>query len=383
MPRDRSPAGAEDVTQELPPVPGGPPPEFARPSRLRRAAPGLVVAVAALAGFGGALLFTERPADDRAAAPASPPPATAAPAPPRTAAPAEDGFLREGDSGPEVAALQKRLLRVPDVYRDGTTDGRYDATLRDAVARFQLWYGIRGDETGVYGDDTRQALESRTGGPGVRTRRRPGTPGAPGPGQRSRPPPRGRGPAGAQGSAGQGRARPSGSAGSRTPVDRAVAGETPVRDREQARVPASGPPDGHVLARTGARQPPPPPPLTFPPARECPAHTHRPAVRPPASRPAARPGSRRCPRMGRRRVGEAGEAGVDALQGGARPGRRCRGGAGHPVRGGARSPRSTGPGSRPAACPGAGADMSLRRRAAAVVAGGRPAPISARRSAAR
>ncbi|WP_346085843.1 peptidoglycan-binding domain-containing protein, partial [Streptomyces thermocarboxydus] len=105
------------------------------------------------------------PADDRATAPASPP-TSAAPAPPRTAAPAEDGFLREGDSGPEVAALQERLLRIPDVYRDGTTDGRYDATLREAVARFQLWYGIRGDEEGVYGDDTRQALESRTGGPG-------------------------------------------------------------------------------------------------------------------------------------------------------------------------------------------------------------------------
>lgn len=34
--------------------------------------------------------------------------------------------------------------------------------LRDAVARFQLWYGIRGDETGVYGNDTRKDLESRT-----------------------------------------------------------------------------------------------------------------------------------------------------------------------------------------------------------------------------
>ncbi|MFD7805542.1 peptidoglycan-binding protein [Streptomyces cellulosae] len=165
VPPPPSPAGAEDVTQELPPVPGGLPPEYARPSRLRRAAPALVVAVAALAGFGGALLFTERPAHDRATAPASPP-TSAAPAPPRTAAPAEDGFLREGDSGPEVAALQERLLRIPDVYRDGTTDGRYDATLREAVARFQLWYGIRGDEEGVYGDDTRQALESRTGGPG-------------------------------------------------------------------------------------------------------------------------------------------------------------------------------------------------------------------------
>ncbi|MDT6987636.1 peptidoglycan-binding protein [Streptomyces lusitanus] len=156
----RSPAGAEDVTQELPPVPA-----FSRPSRLRRAAPALVVAVAALAGFGGALLFADRPADDRATAPV-PPPTTAAPTPPSTAAPVEDGFLREGDFGPEVAALQERLLRIPDVYRDGPTDGRYDATLREAVARFQLWYGIRGDETGVYGDDTRQALESRTGGAG-------------------------------------------------------------------------------------------------------------------------------------------------------------------------------------------------------------------------
>jgi murein L,D-transpeptidase YcbB/YkuD len=61
-----------------------------------------------------------------------------------------------------VTELQERLLRIPDVYRDGSTSGRYDPTLTAAVARFQLWYGIRGDETGVYGNDTRLALESRT-----------------------------------------------------------------------------------------------------------------------------------------------------------------------------------------------------------------------------
>ncbi|MEU0170060.1 peptidoglycan-binding domain-containing protein, partial [Streptomyces iakyrus] len=72
------------------------------------------------------------------------------------------GTLREGASGPEVTELQQRLLRIPDVYRDGSTSGRYDSTLTAAVARFQLWYGIRGDETGVYGNDTRAALESRT-----------------------------------------------------------------------------------------------------------------------------------------------------------------------------------------------------------------------------
>ncbi|MGV9408086.1 peptidoglycan-binding protein, partial [Streptomyces sp. NPDC003667] len=72
------------------------------------------------------------------------------------------GTLRQGDTGPEVTELQQRLLRVPDVYRDGSTSGTYDAPLTEAVARFQLWYGISGDETGVYGDDTRRALESRT-----------------------------------------------------------------------------------------------------------------------------------------------------------------------------------------------------------------------------
>ncbi|MDX3565285.1 peptidoglycan-binding domain-containing protein, partial [Streptomyces scabiei] len=72
------------------------------------------------------------------------------------------GTLREGDSGPQVSELQQRLLRIPDVYAGGSTSGRYDGVLKDAVARFQLWYGIRGDETGVYGNDTRQDLESRT-----------------------------------------------------------------------------------------------------------------------------------------------------------------------------------------------------------------------------
>ncbi|MFD4569158.1 peptidoglycan-binding domain-containing protein [Streptomyces sp. NPDC058467] len=61
-----------------------------------------------------------------------------------------------------MTELQERLLRIPDVYDNGATSGTYDPTLTAAVARFQLWYGIRGDETGVYGNDTRAALESRT-----------------------------------------------------------------------------------------------------------------------------------------------------------------------------------------------------------------------------
>ncbi|MDW6057689.1 peptidoglycan-binding domain-containing protein [Streptomyces sp. FXJ1.4098] len=71
-------------------------------------------------------------------------------------------MLSLGDSGPEVSELQSRLLRIPDVYAGGSVNGQYDQSLASAVARFQLWYGIRGDEDGVYGDDTRRDLESRT-----------------------------------------------------------------------------------------------------------------------------------------------------------------------------------------------------------------------------
>ncbi|MGV9255354.1 peptidoglycan-binding protein [Streptomyces sp. NPDC003697] len=211
----RAAGGTEDPTQELPPVPAGAPPgdgagarrpaapgagrsgESApgpRPARgpgddaghppghrTRRAAVALAVAAAALIGFGGALLLPGRGEQGAARAPrpsatasvtasaapapsATAPPAAPAPVPDATAADDPDGpgTLRAGDSGPEVTELQVRLLHVPDVYRDGSTSGRYDAALEAAVARFQLWYGIRGDETGVYGDDTRRALEART-----------------------------------------------------------------------------------------------------------------------------------------------------------------------------------------------------------------------------
>ncbi|MGW5328472.1 peptidoglycan-binding protein [Streptomyces sp. NPDC004014] len=167
-----APPAAEDETQELPPVPAAPRAGGPGPG-ARRAALALAVAAAALVGFGCALLLPAR--QDATAAPrpsrsAAPAPADSAPATPAPAGPAGGastdpdgaGTLRQGDTGPEVTELQQRLLRVPDVYRDGSTSGTYDAPLTEAVARFQLWYGISGDETGVYGDDTRRALESRT-----------------------------------------------------------------------------------------------------------------------------------------------------------------------------------------------------------------------------
>ncbi|GAP50847.1 peptidoglycan-binding domain-containing protein [Streptomyces azureus] len=165
----RPPAGSEDLTQELPPLSrengygrAGPGPG------LRRTAVAVAVAAAAVIGFGGAaLLLPGENTDDKAAPAPRPTTSASASAPVLTPTPpAVDpdgrGTLREGATGPEVTELQQRLLRIPDVYRDGSTSGRYDPTLTAAVARFQLWYGIRGDETGVYGNDTRLALESRT-----------------------------------------------------------------------------------------------------------------------------------------------------------------------------------------------------------------------------
>ncbi|MCX5563226.1 peptidoglycan-binding protein [Streptomyces sp. NBC_00038] len=130
---------------------------------LRRAAVVVGVAAAALTGFALALLLPGGDGDAGAQAGAVPS-ATApvAQAPSGAADPDGAGTLREGDSGAEVTELQERLLDIPDVYADGATSGTYDPTLTEAVARFQLWYGIRGDETGVYGNDTRAALESRT-----------------------------------------------------------------------------------------------------------------------------------------------------------------------------------------------------------------------------
>ncbi|MEU6549385.1 peptidoglycan-binding domain-containing protein [Streptomyces sp. NPDC046915] len=178
-PEDWSEPPAEDDTQELPRVADAPSGRQRRAAPrtgpfgfgpgLRRAAVAVAVTAAALVGFACALLLPGRQDTASAAQPSAP--ATSAgptesadttPTATATADPDGAGTLRQGDSGPEVTELQQRLLRIPDVYRDGSTNGSYDTELTAAVARFQLWYGIRGDESGVYGNDTRRSLESRT-----------------------------------------------------------------------------------------------------------------------------------------------------------------------------------------------------------------------------
>ncbi|MEW2518219.1 peptidoglycan-binding domain-containing protein [Actinacidiphila alni] len=78
------------------------------------------------------------------------------------ASPATAGppVLQQGDTGAAVADLQQRLIDVW-VYH-GRVDGTFDRGVERAVALFQIWYGVQGDASGVYGPHTRAALEHQT-----------------------------------------------------------------------------------------------------------------------------------------------------------------------------------------------------------------------------
>ncbi|MFD8865786.1 peptidoglycan-binding protein [Streptomyces sp. NPDC059590] len=85
------------------------------------------------------------------------------PGPTETPTPTGPPVLEEGDSGSEVVELQKRLGQLL-IYL-GPSDGEYDDGVRNAVSSFQTTYGVEGDPKGVYGPNTRRALESRTDDP--------------------------------------------------------------------------------------------------------------------------------------------------------------------------------------------------------------------------
>ncbi|MEU1122190.1 peptidoglycan-binding domain-containing protein [Streptomyces sp. NPDC005899] len=75
--------------------------------------------------------------------------------------------LRPGDSGPEVAELQRRMQEIW-VYR-GPADADYSSRVEAAVRDFQRWVSVRSDPPGVYGPETRRALEAQTTGTGRRS----------------------------------------------------------------------------------------------------------------------------------------------------------------------------------------------------------------------
>ncbi|MFF9689296.1 peptidoglycan-binding protein [Streptomyces sp. NPDC014623] len=89
-------------------------------------------------------------------------PTTAAAAPPSEEV--SGSTLQHGDRGPEVSELQRRLQEIW-AYR-GPDDGAYSERVEEAVAEFQRWVSVKGDPSGVYGPETRRALEARTSGRG-------------------------------------------------------------------------------------------------------------------------------------------------------------------------------------------------------------------------
>lgn len=80
--------------------------------------------------------------------------------------PPDPPVLRQGDSGPEVVELQKRLRQSLCLcYLRGDVDGTYDSRVKSAVWSYQSIRGVHGDPQGVYGPNTRRALEAETSSP--------------------------------------------------------------------------------------------------------------------------------------------------------------------------------------------------------------------------
>ncbi|MGR8010768.1 peptidoglycan-binding protein [Streptomyces hypolithicus] len=68
--------------------------------------------------------------------------------------------LSRGDRGPEVAELQGRLKQV--WLYNGPEHGQFNDRVEQAVSVYQSYKSIEGDPEGVYGPNTRAALEAET-----------------------------------------------------------------------------------------------------------------------------------------------------------------------------------------------------------------------------
>ncbi|MFE1366333.1 peptidoglycan-binding domain-containing protein [Streptomyces anulatus] len=137
-------------TQSPSATPSASPSASASPTKSREPAP------TATASASASPTASASPAPDGGAPPAAP-----SGAPP---AGLTGGSLRPGDHGPEVAELQNRLKEVW-LYA-GPSDGNYNDQVRSAVVIYQSYQDIEGDPTGVYGPNTRRALEAETNGRG-------------------------------------------------------------------------------------------------------------------------------------------------------------------------------------------------------------------------
>ncbi|MFH8937486.1 peptidoglycan-binding protein [Streptomyces griseosporeus] len=73
---------------------------------------------------------------------------------------ADGPVLRRGDRGPEVVELQLRLRQL--YLYNGDANGNFNGQVEDALRNYQWARGVRSDELGVYGPETRRMLESET-----------------------------------------------------------------------------------------------------------------------------------------------------------------------------------------------------------------------------
>ncbi|MEU4174122.1 peptidoglycan-binding protein [Streptomyces sp. NPDC026589] len=137
-------------TQSPSAVPSAPPSASASPTESREPEP---------------TATTSAPASPTASASTTPDGGAPPAAPPADPPPGPAGSsLRPGDRGPEVAELQVRLAEV--WLYSGQHDGNYNDQVRNAVAVYQSYKAIQGDPAGVYGPNTRRALETETNGGG-------------------------------------------------------------------------------------------------------------------------------------------------------------------------------------------------------------------------
>ncbi|TXS54956.1 peptidoglycan-binding domain-containing protein [Streptomyces sp. t39] len=141
-----------------PPKPTGSP--SASPSRTAKPSPS---ASASASPSASASATRSAPATSAPAAPPAPTP-TAQVTGTVSEEPSDDapGTLRLGDTGSDVRELQLRLQEIWLYSRDWQTDGVFDTNLENSVKVYQWDRGIKGDPLGVYGPQTRRALEAET-----------------------------------------------------------------------------------------------------------------------------------------------------------------------------------------------------------------------------
>ncbi|MFD3945667.1 peptidoglycan-binding protein [Streptomyces sp. NPDC058579] len=162
VPTPTASASENVVVSEAPSSPSSSPPPSPKASASRSASPSASPTAstrppeATPTGTGTATTPTGRPTPSATRT-------TTTPTPTRTPTEATPGpTLRYGDTGAEVEELQRRLKQV--YAYDGSIDGTYSGRVRRAVEWFQSYQYIEEDEEGVYGPETRRALEAQTTG---------------------------------------------------------------------------------------------------------------------------------------------------------------------------------------------------------------------------